>query len=58
MNRRLQLLAALFAVGLVLGVPPGFAAAPANDELANATEITSLPFSDAVDTTDATVTNG
>jgi PKD repeat protein len=57
-NRRLQLLAALVAAGLVLGVQQTLAAAPANDELANATEITSLPFADSVDTTDATVTSG
>jgi hypothetical protein len=36
--------------GAVLAAPPG------NDDVGNATEITSLPFSDTVDTTDATTT--
>jgi PKD repeat protein len=55
--KRLQLVAALLAAGLVLGVQQAVAAPPANDDLANATEITGLPFSDAIDTTEATVSN-
>ena len=42
---------------LVLGVgwaPAAFAAVPSNDTIQTATEITSIPFSDSVDTTEAT----
>jgi Family of unknown function (DUF6299) len=37
-----------------LGVAPASAAVPSNDTIATATEITSIPFTDTVDTTDAT----
>ncbi len=46
----------LMAVGLVAlaGAPAAFAAAPSNDTFGGATVISSLPFSDTVDTTEAT----
>jgi hypothetical protein len=49
-------LAALMAVTLLVigGAGTALAAPPPNDNLASATPITSLPFSDTVDTTDAT----
>jgi len=43
------------ALALVLA-PAGWSAAPANDDVANATVMGSLPFSDSVDTTEATTT--
>ena len=49
--------AALFALTLslaVVGAPTASAATPTNDNLANATAVTALPFSDGVTTTDAT----
>ncbi len=46
---------ALVGVGLALAASPALAAPPGNDELANATVITAFPFSDSVDTTEATV---
>ncbi len=58
---KLRALVLLGAVSAMIGVAPmarpAVAVAPSNDDVANATEITQLPFSDTVDTTDAT-TNG
>jgi hypothetical protein len=43
-------------IALALGLPgPATAAAPANDNVANATVVSALPFTDSVDTTDATI---
>lgn len=39
---------------LYAAMPAAFAAAPANDDLANATVVTSLPFSDSLNTAEAT----
>jgi hypothetical protein len=47
----------LILVGLALcflGARLAFAAAPGNDEIANASNVTSLPFSDSLDTSEAT----
>jgi hypothetical protein len=41
---------------VVLLAAPAWAAAPGNDDVANPTPITSVPFSDQVDTSEATVT--
>jgi hypothetical protein len=52
---------AVLIVAVLLGLGASgtaMAALPANDELANATQIDSLPFSDSVDTTDATQRDG
>jgi len=47
--------AAVATLGLVVfSVSPAYAAVPANDTIQNATEITTVPFTDTVDTTDAT----
>lgn len=43
---------------LALLAPAGALAAPANDDFASATPVTSLPFSDAVDTAGATIEAG
>lgn len=49
------LLAAVIVLALlVLGVLPAQAAAPANDDISYATQIFGLPFSDTIDTTEAT----
>jgi hypothetical protein len=40
---------------VVIGAPSAFAAAPGNDNFVDATVITALPYSDVVDTTEATV---
>ena len=46
---------AIAAAGLgVVGAAPAYAAVPANDTIQTATEITSIPFTDTVDTTGAT----
>jgi PKD repeat protein len=45
-----------FAIGLVAA--PAALAAPANDDFAAATPLTALPFTDVVDTTDATLEPG
>jgi hypothetical protein len=48
------LLPLLVVTALAASAKPALAAAPANDEFANATVITSIPYSDSLDTTDAT----
>jgi hypothetical protein len=46
---------AVTTLGLVtFAVAPAYAAAPTNDTIQNATQITTVPFTDTVDTTDAT----
>jgi hypothetical protein len=46
---------AVTTLGLVIfAVAPAYAAVPSNDTIQNATEITTVPFTDTVDTTDAT----
>jgi hypothetical protein len=52
-NRYLCMLAGLVVAGLVV-VAPAAAAPPANDTFAGAVTISTLPFSDTVDTTEAT----
>jgi len=48
-------LALLLSAGsMTVGAPVQALAAPANDDIANATQITTLPFNDRVDTTSAT----
>ena len=48
-------IALIFAAVMFLAIDGGnAAAAPANDDIANAIEVTSLPFSDTVDITEAT----
>jgi hypothetical protein len=46
---------ALLTAVLLLSGTAGVGAQPANDDIANATPITSLPFDDTLDTTDATM---
>jgi hypothetical protein len=61
MKRRSQLVAVLACIGTAFGAvaatagPVAAASPPANDTVANATVVTSLPFSDTVDTTGATI---
>jgi len=51
-----KVLVALFAISaLILSSTPALAAPPPNDTIAGATVITALPFSDTVDTTEATM---
>jgi Carboxypeptidase regulatory-like domain len=47
--------AAVFTAAIVLSPISAYAAAPSNDAFAGRTPITTLPFTDAQDTTDATV---
>ncbi len=52
---RTKSLIALFTIGLLmLGATPAFAQPPPNDTIAGATPIPALPFSNTVDTTEAT----
>lgn len=55
MGTRLAPITAIFALTLA---PAAFAAAPANDDYADATEIDAVPYADAVDTRDATTEAG
>ena len=54
LTRRIAAAAAVSAVVTVLMTPPAFAAPPDNDDFDAATPIPALPFTDTVDTTDAT----
>ncbi|MGH2660064.1 MAG: hypothetical protein ACRDHS_10465 [Actinomycetota bacterium] len=54
-NRSAAFVAILTALGSwLLGMPTAAAVVPGNDDIANATVITALPFTDSLDTTDAT----
>lgn len=55
MRRRIVGLLSITLLIAGVGAPSALAAAPGNDNLANATAIAALPFSDVVDTTEATV---
>jgi hypothetical protein len=57
MRRRSSMLLAAF-VSLLLLPAPALAAAPANDDVTAATTITTLPFTDTVDTSEATAAAG
>ena len=48
----------MFMMLVVSGVSPVIAASPANDNFSGATVVSTLPFSDTVDTTDATLESG
>ena len=54
LNRRIAATAAMVALVTVLVTPPAFAAPPDNDDFDAATSISALPFTDTVDTTEAT----
>ena len=58
MRRRIPLVALVLVLGALVHAGAALAAPPANDLLANATEITSLPFTDSVDITEATEGSG
>src|SRR5215213_107326 len=57
MRRRLGVVVAVIA-GLLVFPTPAFAAAPANDDITAATVISGLPFTDTVDTSEATAAAG
>jgi hypothetical protein len=57
MSRRLGVVLAVFT-GLLLLPASAFAAAPANDDVTAATAISALPFTDTVDTSEATAAAG
>jgi hypothetical protein len=57
MSRRLGVVLAVFT-GLLLLPASAFAAAPANDDVTVATAISALPFTDTVDTSEATAAAG
>ena len=56
--RRATLLFSIVALMLAMFATPAFAAVPANDNFAEATVISTLPFSDTLNNTDATVEPG
>jgi hypothetical protein len=47
-------IAAVATLGIAVTAEPAYAAVPANDTIQTATEITTVPFTDTVDTTEAT----
>ena len=53
-NQGIMILLVIMIISAVV-VSPVLVAAPGNDDVASATVVGSLPFTDAVDTTDATV---
>jgi hypothetical protein len=57
MSRRLGVVVAVFT-GLLVLPASAFAAAPANDDVTAATAISALPFTDTVDTSEATAAAG
>ena len=54
----LMVLLGLLALTLFVVTPASVAAAPSNDNFADATAITGLPFTDTADITDATTESG
>lgn len=54
LTRRIAATAAVCALATALMTPPAFAAPPDNDDFDAATPISALPFTDTVDTTEAT----